>query len=84
MHQSPDVGKGGEENPGAFPNAGPILLEPDIIPESTETLGEAACHYPGKSAKKFQGSSIKLFLQRVSDSHSIIMPINLSQWQGGD
>ena len=63
------------ENPGAFPQAGPIFQQPFSLPESAQTLAGIAFRAAGKSVKNFPAASKfagKPFQQGVSDSHSLL------------
>ena len=46
-----------EENPGAFPKAGPIFQQPFSVPENAQTLAGIAFGAAGKSVKNFPAAS---------------------------
>ena len=63
-----------DENPGAFPKAGPIFQQPFSLPENAQTLAGIAFRADGKSVKNCPAASKfarKLFQQGISDSHSV-------------
>ena len=65
----------GGENPGAFPQAGPIFQQPFPLPANVQALAGIALRAAGKSVNHFPAASKfagKLFQQGISDSHSLL------------